>query len=98
MSSNSRERTMSLESGITLCRLNQELLPEPGRPIASTTRPLGGRWVAGIAAGPLGAWGTCGRISSPGIDPSAIASLLSGDSASTGAGGIDPLIAAGENA
>ena len=34
---------MSLESGTTLCRLNHELLPEPGRPMASTTRPFGGR-------------------------------------------------------
>jgi hypothetical protein len=31
---------MSLESGSMLCRLNHVLLPEPGRPIESTTAPL----------------------------------------------------------
>ena len=43
---------MSLDNGTTLCRLNQELLPEPGSPMASTTMPLGGRaGAAGTAAG-----------------------------------------------
>ena len=46
---------MSLESGATLWRLNQELLPEPGRPIASTTMPLGARCVT-VAAGGRGGW------------------------------------------
>src|SRR6202142_3483916 len=32
---------MSLESGVMLWRLNQELLPEPGRPTARITAPLG---------------------------------------------------------
>ncbi len=43
---------MSLESGVTLCRLNHELLPDPGKPMARTTMPFGGRWgAAGIGAG-----------------------------------------------
>src|SRR4051812_27327919 len=43
---------MSLDSATTLCRLNQELLPEPGSPIANTTMPFGGRAGAvGTAAG-----------------------------------------------
>ena len=33
---------MSLERGVMLCLLNQELFPEPGRPMASTTTPLEG--------------------------------------------------------
>jgi hypothetical protein len=33
---------MSLESGVMLWRLNHELLPEPGSPIASTTTPFEG--------------------------------------------------------
>ncbi len=32
---------MSLDRGVMLLRLNQELLPEPGKPIASTTVPFG---------------------------------------------------------
>src|SRR3989442_12173978 len=56
---------MSLESGVILCRLNQELLPDPGRPIARTTTPLGARgMVAGgaAAAAVLAALGTSGAI------------------------------------
>src|SRR5438445_164972 len=33
-SSNSSARSKSLESGVMLCRLNHELFPEPGRPMA----------------------------------------------------------------
>ena len=67
---------MSLESGTTLWRLNQELLPEPGSPIARTTMPFGGRagaaghcdgavgrLRAGAAASPFGAR-SFGRASS----------------------------------
>jgi hypothetical protein len=32
---------MSLESGVILCRLNHELFPEPGSPMARITLPLG---------------------------------------------------------
>src|SRR5216683_7926520 len=39
---------MSLESGVMLCRLNQELFPDPGSPIARTTVPFETR---GAAAG-----------------------------------------------
>jgi len=48
---------MSLESGTTLFRLNQELLPDPGSPIARTTTPFGGRdaTTGGTAGGPVGA-------------------------------------------
>jgi len=46
-------RTMSLESGTMLWRLNQETLTGAGRPIARTTTPLGGR---GAAAGLVKAW------------------------------------------
>src|SRR5438270_180220 len=45
-------RIMSLESGFKLCRLNHELLPEPGSPIARTTVPFDarGRCATGAAA------------------------------------------------
>src|SRR5580658_10330508 len=42
-SSNRSARKRSLESGVMLWRLNHELLPDPGNPIASTTTPLEGR-------------------------------------------------------
>src|SRR5580692_8620029 len=42
-SSNRRARKRSLESGVTLWRLNHELLPDPGNPIARMTTPLEGR-------------------------------------------------------
>src|ERR1700719_1479411 len=42
-SSNRSARNRSLESGVMLWRLNHELLPDPGNPIASTTTPLEGR-------------------------------------------------------
>ena len=45
---------MSLESGVTLCRLNQELLPDPGSPMASTTTPLVAFDVIGVVAGVFG--------------------------------------------
>src|SRR5580698_5125300 len=50
-SSNNNARSRSLESGVILFRLNQELLPDPGNPIARTTVPLGGR--AGTTGTPL---------------------------------------------
>ena len=50
---------MSLESGTTLCRLNHELLPDPGSPMASTTIPLGGRGgAAGMRPGGVEVCGT----------------------------------------
>ena len=42
-SSNNSARIRSLESGEILCRLNHELFPDPGRPIAKTTTPFGAR-------------------------------------------------------
>src|SRR6266849_2891767 len=42
-SSNSIPRKMSLESGVILCRLNHELFPDPGNPIARITLPFGTR-------------------------------------------------------
>src|ERR1039458_7426354 len=45
-SSNRSARNRSLESGEMLWRLNQELLPDPGSPIASTTTPFEGRGVS----------------------------------------------------
>src|SRR5205807_505972 len=56
-------RSRSLDSGRMLCRLNHELLPEPGSPIASTTLPLlGCAAAAGLApveliAGAAAGWG-----------------------------------------
>jgi len=49
---------MSLESGTTLWRLNQELLPDPGNPMARTTMPLGGRGPAVETT--AGTEGACG--------------------------------------
>jgi len=34
---------MSLESGRILCRLNQVLFPDPGKPMDKTTAPFGWR-------------------------------------------------------
>src|SRR5260221_1075957 len=51
-SSKSMARIMSLESGLRLCRLNHELLPDPGNPMASTTVPFDARGRA--AAGTSG--------------------------------------------
>src|SRR5712692_2339601 len=56
-SSNRSERSMSLESGLMLCRLNQELLPDPGRPIARTTTPFGARGVAALGGAGAGVFG-----------------------------------------
>src|SRR3954462_2777933 len=46
-SSKSIERSTSLDSGVMLWRLNHELLPDPGRPTASTTIPFEGCWAGG---------------------------------------------------
>ena len=56
---------MSLDSGITLCRLNHELFPEPGKPIARTTTPFGGRGTAGTWAGAFGVTATAGSAGRP---------------------------------
>src|SRR6476661_5042226 len=52
-------RRMSLDSGVILWRLNHELLPDPGNPIARMTLPLDTRGAAGgevfAAAGGTGA-------------------------------------------
>jgi len=85
---------MSLESGTTLCRLNQELLPDPGRPIASTTMPFGGRCVVAAAAGTLGTAAACGTAAgSASVSPASVNS-----SSVAGTPGIDPFTAAGANA
>src|SRR6476619_6084453 len=55
-------RIMSLESGLRLWRLNQELLPEPGSPIASTTVPL--EMCGLVAGGIIGAAGDSGAVAS----------------------------------
>ena len=84
---------MSLESGTTLWRLNHELLPEPGNPMARTTTPFGGRCGAAGTAGTLGATGevTVGSSASP-------ASESSSSAPSTGTTGMDPFAAAGAKA
>src|SRR5277367_5345984 len=41
MSSNNSVRSRSLESGVIPRRLYQVVLPDPGRPMARTTYPLG---------------------------------------------------------
>ena len=83
---------MSLESGVTLCRLNHVLFPEPGNPMASTTIPFGGR---------AGAVGTDGEISAAcgSAAASGSASAKSGADSSalaTGSSGILPLAAGRE--
>src|SRR6201987_4009896 len=57
---------MSLESGVILLRLNQELLPEPGRPMARMTAPLGGRGMAGGGGCKVAFSGTAGVVGAPG--------------------------------
>ena len=82
---------MSLERGTTLWRLNQELLPEPGSPMASTTTPFGARAAAVGAAGTLGvATDAAGASASPASGPSS--------SESTGVAGTAPLTAVGAKA
>src|ERR1700739_770490 len=56
---------MSLESGVILLRLNQELLPEPGRPMARMTAPLGGRGMAGGVGCKVASAGTAGIVGAP---------------------------------
>src|SRR6266436_8772077 len=74
-SSNNSMRTTSLESGAMLWRLNHELLPEPGRPMARITAPFGGR--AGalgttfVGSGSAAAFGVGGSVVSAGGDPAA---------------------------
>src|SRR6185369_9414599 len=46
-----------------LWRLNQELFPDPGRPIARTTTPFGARGVAGRGAGAAGTVSRAGEVS-----------------------------------
>src|SRR5580704_7186152 len=41
MSSNSSDRNRSLDNGVTPRRLYQVVLPDPGKPIVSTTYPFG---------------------------------------------------------
>src|SRR5258707_5353539 len=53
-SSKRRPRRRSLESGVMLLRLNQELLPEPGRPMERTTTPLYFLGTAGSLAMAIG--------------------------------------------
>jgi hypothetical protein len=86
---------MSLESGTTLWRLNHELLPEPGRPIARTTTPFGGR------CGAAGVDGTLGAAAAEGVALGSSASPASGNSSSAGSAGTtgtDPFTAAGAKA
>src|SRR2546430_16131650 len=56
-SSNSSARSKSLESGVMLCRLNHELFPEPGSPMAKITTPFGRAPAAGDVPVTLGACG-----------------------------------------
>src|SRR6266480_2174490 len=56
-SSNSKARNKSLESGVMLCRLNHELFPEPGSPMAKITTPFGRAPAAGDVPVTLGACG-----------------------------------------
>src|SRR3984885_14867562 len=87
---------MSLDSGTTLWRLNQELLPEPGSPMASTTTPFGGHWAAGA-----GAVGTLTAAATGEVTGGSSASPVSENSSSAGSAGTtgtDPLTAAGETA
>ena len=86
---------MSLESGTTLWRLNQELLPEPGRPMARTTMPFGGRVAAAGTA--VGTRGACGTASAAG---SAVSSAPSSGAVSSdpGSSGTMPFAAAGVKA
>ena len=83
---------MSLESGTTLWRLNHELLPEPGRPIARTTTPFGGR--CGVA----GVDGTLGAAAAEGVALGSSGSPAWGNSSSAGTTGTDPFAAAGAKA
>src|ERR1700739_1978188 len=75
-SSKSNWRSISLERGVMLLRLNQELLPEPGRPMARMTAPLGGRGIAGGRGRGVAAGGAAG------ISPAAV----EGADGDTGAG------------
>src|ERR1700730_3009869 len=65
-SSNSRPRNIYFESGVILCRLNQELFPDPGNPIARITLPFGrsGADVVAALGLALAAGATCGVIPS----------------------------------
>src|SRR2546426_7523981 len=67
-SSNSSARSKSLESGVMLCRLNHELFPEPGSPMAKITTPFGRTPAAedAPAAVPV-TLGTCGALIAVGI-------------------------------
>jgi len=65
-----------------LCRLNQELFPDPGSPIAKTTTPLEAR-----AAGAIGALVVEEGSSLVGINSGAACVSISGDSAETCKGG-----------
>ncbi len=70
-SSKRSARNRSLESGVMLWRLNHELFPDPGNPIARTTTPLEGRGDSGwggldadlAAARPWGATGDDAALS-----------------------------------
>src|SRR5882724_6530672 len=60
---------MSLDNGVMLCRLNHELFPDPGNPMARITVPLGTR---GAAAGAgFAADGATGATPSPSVVASA---------------------------
>src|SRR4051812_44684336 len=68
MLSNRMLRSMSLESGVTPRRLYQVVLPEPGRPMVSTTTPRGWRALScglpvAAPAAPGGAVGDSGCVS-----------------------------------
>ncbi len=86
---------MSLDSGTTLWRLNHELLPEPGSPMARTTTPFGGRWAAAGGAGTRGA-AASGEVT--GGSSASPASENSSSAGSVGTTGTDPFTAAGAKA
>ena len=60
MSSKSILRNKSLESGVTPRRLNQVVLPDPGSPMVSTTKPL---WLLAAAASGGGVERSSGWVS-----------------------------------
>src|ERR1700761_7611419 len=66
MSSNKIVRSRSLDSGVTPRRLNQVVLPEPGNPMVSTTKPRDGRVTLFASGGTaVGDSGCVSRISLP---------------------------------
>ena len=81
MSSKSSVRSRSLDSGVTPRRLYQVVLPDPGRPIVSTTKPLGD-FTAGCSAGGVASDSGCVSITILGSGFTAVGSAESVTAAS----------------